>query len=355
MLTQQARAGLVGRHVRYHVNRGIDDPSCPFCNLTETRKPIGPFICQNPRCRKEFVPAQYLPMNKGKAWQYCSRKCAAVHHGMLRPDRRDLVAEEMARWEGMTICAKCGQEYHPGIEGGERDGRACPECFPNWNRYREDHPLPESLNCSQCGASFKPVTANQQRCDDCGMLRRRWASIPHDDWFHPFAVFRRDGWKCQHCGSATPENLRGTLFENAPVLDHILPVSHGGAHTMANTQCLCWKCNGFKKDRIDREPRLVGVTDLTLYRKATYAGRAALRRKEEKICACGCGEVFTTWKDGNAEFKSGHWNKSAARRAAQRERMDGAVMRELCSYYGKVGAARAWPESETPHSVGQSL
>lgn len=59
----------------------------------------------------------------------------------------------------------------------------------------------------------------------------------------PFKVFDRDGWKCQLCGVLTPKSLRGSYHDRAPELDHILPLAAGGAHTYANTQCSCRKCN----------------------------------------------------------------------------------------------------------------
>ena len=68
--------------------------------------------------------------------------------------------------------------------------------------------------------------------------------------FSPIAVFDRDGWKCQICGTSTPKSRRGTLHSNAPELDHIIPLSKGGHHTKANTQCACRACNGWKSDRV---------------------------------------------------------------------------------------------------------
>jgi endogenous inhibitor of DNA gyrase (YacG/DUF329 family) len=44
----------------------------------------------------------------------------------------------------------------------------------------------------------------------------------------------------------TPKSLRGTFVDNAPELDHIIPLSLGGTHTKSNTQLLCRKCNRIK-------------------------------------------------------------------------------------------------------------
>jgi hypothetical protein len=62
----------------------------------------------------------------------------------------------------------------------------------------------------------------------------------------PIKVFERDKWKCQLCGTRTPKKKRGTYDDNAPELDHILPVSKGGQHRYTNVQCACRRCNGMK-------------------------------------------------------------------------------------------------------------
>ena len=66
----------------------------------------------------------------------------------------------------------------------------------------------------------------------------------------PSLVFISAGWKCQICGKATPQRLRGTTHKRAPELDHIVPLSKGGTHTWTNVQCLCRECNGWKSDRL---------------------------------------------------------------------------------------------------------
>ena len=53
------------------------------------------------------------------------------------------------------------------------------------------------------------------------------------------AVFRRDGGRCQSCG--TTKNLQ---------YDHKIPYSRGGETTVDNLQLLCKKCNQRKKNKI---------------------------------------------------------------------------------------------------------
>lgn len=53
------------------------------------------------------------------------------------------------------------------------------------------------------------------------------------------AVYERDGHVCLHCGST--EKL---------TVDHIFPVSRGGADDLSNLQTLCHSCNAKKGARI---------------------------------------------------------------------------------------------------------
>lgn len=59
----------------------------------------------------------------------------------------------------------------------------------------------------------------------------------------------RDDWVCQLCGV----NCRrdgNYLADDAPELDHILPLSRGGGHTWSNVMTLCRRCNNEKGDMV---------------------------------------------------------------------------------------------------------
>jgi 5-methylcytosine-specific restriction endonuclease McrA len=59
-------------------------------------------------------------------------------------------------------------------------------------------------------------------------------------------VFERDNWKCHICNCKTPKEKKGTFDDNAPEMDHIVPLAAGGSHNYANVACSCRKCNGKK-------------------------------------------------------------------------------------------------------------
>ena len=72
------------------------------------------------------------------------------------------------------------------------------------------------------------------------------------------AVFARDGWMCQYCGSAA-ENV-----------DHVIPRSRGGPHEWDNVVAACRRCNSKKENRLPHE------AGLTL-RMKPFAPRDGLR------------------------------------------------------------------------------
>ncbi|MFV0309734.1 MAG: HNH endonuclease [Desertimonas sp.] len=55
------------------------------------------------------------------------------------------------------------------------------------------------------------------------------------------AVFARDDYRCQYCGSA------------ADSIDHVMPRSRGGPHSWENVAAACRPCNLAKRDRTPDE------------------------------------------------------------------------------------------------------
>ena len=60
------------------------------------------------------------------------------------------------------------------------------------------------------------------------------------------AVFARDGWTCQYCGSRS--NL---------TVDHVIPRSKGGNSSWENIVASCAPCNRRKGDRLPRQAGMI--------------------------------------------------------------------------------------------------
>lgn len=62
-------------------------------------------------------------------------------------------------------------------------------------------------------------------------------------------VFERDEWICNICKELIDRRLRGNSWMRA-TLDHIIPLSKGGAHTYDNVAAAHWLCNMKKGDQL---------------------------------------------------------------------------------------------------------
>jgi len=111
-------------------------------------------------------------------------------------------------------------------------------------------------NCASCGRAFSSRWHGTRYCRAAckekgtrhrtsSAARARYYGVAHEH-VRRIDVFERDGWRCQACGCETPRSLMGLIKDNAPQLDHIVPISRGGPHTMDNVQCLCRLCNQIK-------------------------------------------------------------------------------------------------------------
>lgn len=212
-------------------------------------------------------------MTAARGSRYCSAHCKTFPQ-MLRSIVREacLSLRQRARELHVEYCRGQAQLRRDEREARLSRGRMCRLCGA-WFF------LEKRVRWTECGN-------NRKHCQDCRAINDRLVRYECEaEAVNPYAVFVRDKWHCQHCGCATPKRLRGSDALNAPVLDHILPVSKGGAHSYANTQCLCVLCNSKKGASTAREPKLAGVVDLTPYKiarvKATERERLKLCRKSE--------------------------------------------------------------------------
>jgi 5-methylcytosine-specific restriction endonuclease McrA len=124
-------------------------------------------------------------------------------------------------------------------------------------KYRKDNNIVnEERFCVICGKKFITCKKRMLTCSkECSKKRYSVTRGPQNarqkarangvyyEPVNPLKVFKRDGWKCQQCGKKLNIKNRGTIMDDAPELDHILPWSQGGEHSYKNTQLLCRKCN----------------------------------------------------------------------------------------------------------------
>lgn len=133
------------------------------------------------------------------------------------------------------------------LRGEVRDGRKiCPRC-------RADTLLDDLAGtyCRPCAALYSAEYAASCPESDWRRTARRRArlhQVTHED-FDRQEIFERDNWVCQICSIPVDRELPYRK-PNSPSLDHIVPVARGGAHTRANAQTACLRCNMRKGARV---------------------------------------------------------------------------------------------------------
>lgn len=209
--------------------------------------------------------------NSKNAARFCSRSCAyAAGANVFRNPSVDseLAVAAMALSSKFTInmsrCTMCSERLSVGSSAKVCSAECDRVRYVAANDNVDRSPRP----CRECGLSFSPEYGDKrsvycsQVCSSKNTRRRRrkkerarmrGAQVETVD---PVKVFERDGWRCQICKAPTPRDLRGTYDDRAPELDHVMPLSCGGAHSYMNTQCACRKCNAAKSDTPPDQPSL---------------------------------------------------------------------------------------------------
>lgn len=217
--------------------------------------------------------------NKG----FCSRKCVArysvenkqnvcVYCGSEFKGKGKYCCDECLKKSKMkqSVCLVCGKEFYAtGTQKLCSDECRRIKAYEAVRQKSIDEFVPKMVVCKECGTEFRTEYGKPRTVfcsDECARKNHKRASKAVRrarkkglgcEVFDPLDVFKRDRWTCQLCGVKTPKNLRGTCNDEAPELDHIIPLALGGEHSMRNTQCLCRKCNRDKGTTAQGQLRIV--------------------------------------------------------------------------------------------------
>lgn len=225
--------------------------SAAIANARRTR------ACQ--QCGVEYRAGSLSSKQKaeGHVQRYCSRACYAdsIRVYATKADEAKAYEDRKRARLGLPpviraterLCVECGATFKAKAVGLVK----CIRCR---------HVVPRVTKpCEDCGGDVTG-TAAKRRCRACARKRgkradkEKYGSMKNHrqrarkfcvqyEPVSPNAIFDRDGWKCQICGVKTPKRLRGSYDDRAPELDHRVPMAKGGAHTYANVQCACRRCN----------------------------------------------------------------------------------------------------------------
>ena len=132
--------------------------------------------------------------------------------------------------------------------------------------------------CSDCGVPIPVYKGSGNYCVTCGERRIRAArliymrSVPKNarqrarkygcdyESVNKRKVYERDNYVCHICGRKTKRSARWEVVSpdpRYPTLDHLVPMSLGGAHSYANVACACFECNCLKSAGCTEEQLLL--------------------------------------------------------------------------------------------------
>lgn len=207
------------------------------------------FNCKN--CAKSFRPKNV------RYTTFCSRECAFAYkkaNAKKPEERRDYHLR----------CVVCGTQFYSKMPYKKYCSYKCSR--DNANRIIRGRTIVWVYDCTVCGQVCASKSKAAQYCCKCRKRiekikghhrkRSRYYGVEYQS-VSPTDVFERDNWTCTLCGKKCKRNtsINDPL---SPTLDHIIPMSKGGSHVMANLQCACRKCNSQKRDKFGYQMRLIG-------------------------------------------------------------------------------------------------
>lgn len=169
----------------------------------------------------------------------------------------------------LHTCERCGTEYKPWSPSSKFCSK---QCANSQNNERRRSPEAQArrkalqvqlsiAKCIICDAMFAPKHSLTKTCSDkCRRertrrknseskhLRRARMYSAEYQQINNLEVYCRDGWTCGICGDPINPNVEYPDMMSAS-LDHILPISRGGTHTMDNVQASHLGCNMAKGNR----------------------------------------------------------------------------------------------------------
>lgn len=190
--------------------------------------------------------------------------CGTAHNNVGDPFCSDRCKHDwdLIKIGTRVVCKQCGYEFD--WFGNSSIVYCSDECRINKaiKDYQESfvsEAKPTECTCKECGSGFMSKTARGShycsvRCRDRANKRmygnnniqRAKAFGVMYEYFDENKVLSDCGYVCYLCGERTPKELRGTLDDTAPEVEHIISFADGGSHSPDNTACACRSCNNRK-------------------------------------------------------------------------------------------------------------
>lgn len=218
------------------------EATCGGCGLVFLRRHPGAKYCCN-TCAPRLQPTTFA------VCKHCGQTFRPKHHTRIHYCCREhAFAAKAAKPLPYPNCEVCGAPCPR--RGMKVCGKACAQAKQK-AALEAAKPTHVGRICRNCGMSFSAIYGTRVTlCSEaCRMVRnaqsRRLMKQRHGHKYRDRArlagveyepvgaeaVMDRDNWRCQICGRKTPKRYRGTFRDDAPELDHRIPMALGGGHT----------------------------------------------------------------------------------------------------------------------------
>lgn len=217
-------------------------------------------ICKECESEFEWVRAKGVA---GRAPEYCSKDCRAKARRVpaasrLTPLQRSESARRSvaARWQAMSpedrsqhSAALVNHRYSPQQKAAAaaREAQAATSRSAPCRYCGEPVGRVNQVRCSktQCRLAFNAERMRTKYSDLVsaqGARRRMAEKETRTELFASVEVYERDNWVCGLCDGEVDQSVKYPDPLSAS-LDHVVPLSLGGAHTRENTRCSHLVCN----------------------------------------------------------------------------------------------------------------
>ena len=221
------------------------------CNGKRPRHILINCLC----CKKEVKRTR---RGSNDSRQYCSKQCACIHRVAITKEIHLLrrIAENNKPKPVVNTYVLNEIRAIKRIARAARVSKSCKHCGEIvYSKYlllhpncRKEYEKTVRLAYRQKYKHTEVYKTNKKAWRNKRKALERGARVA--EAISPDFILERDKYRCYICGIKTPKRLRGTYEDNAPEVDHIIPLSKGGLHVESNLRCACRKCNGLKSDRV---------------------------------------------------------------------------------------------------------